>query len=164
LRLKQVARRRRRQPSYAAPVRIYRWAAIGLVVVTLAGAGAGVLGAADTSFHAYRVAAVGSARAAHNALAAAELIGEAVLAKRVTSPYAQVRLSDSRSALGGAAERLAGVQLPDERCEQIRDELRPLLARANVVLSVIESAVTEQNVADIEPVAEALDAFVRVHR
>jgi hypothetical protein len=29
---------------------------------------------------------------------------------------------------------------------------------------VIESAVTEQNVADIEPVAEALDAFVRAYR
>ena len=142
----------------------FRWAAIGLVVVCLAGAGAGVLGAAETSFHDYRMAAVGSARAAHNALAAAELTGEAVLAKRVTSSYAETRLSDSRTALGGAADRLAGAELPDERCEQMRDELRPLLARANVVLAVMESAVTEQNVADIEPVAEALDAFVRAHR
>jgi hypothetical protein len=164
LRLEQVARRGPREPSYAAPVRIYRWAAIVLVVVALTGAGAGVLGAAETSFHAYQVAAVGSARAAHNALDAAELTGEAVLARRVSPPYAETRLLDSRTALGGAAERLAGVELPDERCERIRDELRPLLARANVVLSVIESAVTEQNVADIVPVAEALDAFVRAHR
>jgi hypothetical protein len=145
-------------------VRTSGWAAIGLVVVVLAGAGAGCPGAAETSFHDYRVAAVGSAQAAHNALATAELTGEAVLAKRATSPYAETMLSDSRSALAGAAERFAGVGAPDERCEQIRDELRPLLARANVVLSVIESAVTEQNVADIEPVAEALDAFVRAYR
>ena len=140
------------------------WVAAGLVVVALAGAGAGCLGAARTSFDDYRVAAVASARSAHNALAAAELTGKAVLAKRVTSPYAETRLSDSRTTLGGAAERFAGVGPPDERCEQMRDELWRLLARANTVLSVIESAVTEQNVADIEPVAEALDAFVRAHR
>lgn len=136
----------------------------GLLVVTLAGAGAGLLGAPETSFHEYQVAAVGSAQAAHNALAAAELTGEAVLAKWVTTPYAQTRLSDSRTKLGGAADRLAGVGPPDERCARMRDELRRLLARANVVLSVMESAVTEQNVADIEPVAAALDAFVRAHR
>lgn len=140
------------------------WVATGLVVVALAGAGAGCRGAAETSFQDYRVAAVGSARAAHNALAAAELTGEAVLAKRVTPPNAETRLSDSRTALGGATDRIDGVGPPDERCEQMRDELRRLLDRANAVLSVIESAVTEQNVADIEPVAEALDAFVRAHR
>jgi hypothetical protein len=138
--------------------------ATGLLVVTLAGAGAGLLDATGTSVHDYQVAAVGSARSAHHALAAAELTGEAVLAKRVTPPYAETRLSDSRAELGGAADRLAGVGPPDERCEQMRDELRPLLARANVVLSVMESAVTEQNVADIVPVARALDAFVRAHR
>ena len=133
--------------------------------MTLAGAGAGLVrGDGGTSFHDYQVAAVRSARAAHHALAAAELTGEAVLAKRVTPPYAETRLSDSRTELGGAAARLAGVGPPDERCERMRDELRPLLARANVVLAVLESAVTEQNVADIEPVAEALDAFARAHR
>jgi hypothetical protein len=136
----------------------------GLLGVVLAAAGAGVLGAGETSYHDYQVAAVGSARAAHNALAAAELTGEGVLARWVTPPYAETRLSDSRSELGGAADRLAGVGPPDERCARMRDELRPLLARANVVLSVMESAVTEQNVADIQPVAAALDAFVRAHR
>jgi len=136
----------------------------GLVVAVLAGVVAAGPGTDRTSFRDYRVAAVASARAAHNALAAAEFTGEAVLAKLATPPYAETRLSDSRTALGGAEERLAGVGPPDERCARMRDELRPLLARANVVLSVIESAVTEQNVADIEPVALALDAFVRAYR
>jgi len=124
----------------------------------------GHLPAGETSARDFRVAALASARAASDALAAAELTGEAVLAKRATRPYAESRLSDSRTALAGAADRFAGVGPPDESCERMRDELGELLARANVVLSVIESAVTEQNVADIVAVTAALDAFVRDHR
>jgi hypothetical protein len=145
-------------------VRAPGWAASALIAAALLWGGAGYLATKPTDFHDYRVAAVGAARSAYDALATAELTGRAVLAHRVTGPYAASTLDDCRSALAGAAKRFAGVGPPDAPTRAMRDELGPLLVRANAALSGVEDGVSASSVAALHPVAARLDDFVQAHQ
>jgi hypothetical protein len=144
-------------------VRARGWAATGLSVVALFWGGAGYLDTGPADFHDYRVAAVGAARSARDALASAELTGKAVLAGKVTAPYAGSMLDDARDALAAAAERFRDASPPDGAAEALRDELEPLLVRANTVLSGLDSEVTDETVRRVDPVAGGLDDFVERH-
>jgi hypothetical protein len=145
-------------------VRATGWAVTGLAAVAVLWGGAGYVVTKPPDFHDYRVAAVGAATSAYDALASAELTGKALLAGRVTGPYADGMLGDARDALAGAAKRFAGVSPSDQRAERMRDELAPLLTRANAVLPGQESDLTEPALTTMQPVADALHTFVEVHR
>lgn len=139
------------------------WAAAGLAAVALAWGGAGYLATKPVDFHDYRVAAVGAAQSAYDALATATLTGDALLAGRVTRPYADSMLADARSALAGAAKRFTGVAAPDDRTEAMRDSLGPLLIRANAVLPGTSDDLTRPALGSIRPVQAALGRFIEEH-
>ena len=136
------------------------WAATGLVAVALAWGGAGYLATKPVDFHDYRVAAVGAAQSAYDALATALLTGGALLAGRVTQPYADTMLDDARSALAGAAKQFTDVAPPDDRTEAMRDRLGPLLVRANAVLPGRSSDLTRGALDAIRPVQAGLYRFI----
>jgi hypothetical protein len=139
------------------------WAAAGLVTVALAWAGAGYLATKPVDFHDYRVTAVNAAQSGYDALATASLTGEALLAGRVTGPYANSMLDDARSALSGAAKGFTDVAAPDDRTEAMRDQLGPLLIRANAVLPGTSTDLTRGALDAIRPVEDGLDNFIEEH-
>jgi hypothetical protein len=151
------------QWSEVGRLRATSWAATGLVAAALAWGGAGYLATKPTDFHDYRVAAVGAAQSAYDALASADLTGTALLAGRVTGPYADSMLGDARDALAGAAKQFAGVSPPDQRTQKMRDELGPLLIKANAVLPGTASDITDKTLDNLKPVEDALDQFLEEH-
>jgi hypothetical protein len=140
------------------------WAAATLAAVALAWGGAGYLATKPVDFHDYRVTAVQAAQSAYDALATASLTGTALLAGRVTRPYADSMLGDARSALSGAAKQFAGVGPPDDRTRKMRDRLGPLLVRANAVLPDRSSDLTRTALDAIRPVEAGLDQFITAHK
>ena len=140
------------------------WAAAALAAVALAWGGAGYLVTKPVDFHDYRVAAVGAAQSAYDALPTASLTGDALLAGRVTEPYADSMLDDARSALAGAAKRFTDVAPPDQRTEAMRDRLGPLLVRANAVLPARSADLTRGTLDAIRPVEAALEQFAKEHK
>lgn len=140
------------------------WAATGLAAVALAWGGAGYLGTKPVDFHDYRVAAVSAAQSAYDALATASLTGDALLAGRVTQPYADGALDDARQALAGAAKQFTGIAPPDDRTKAMRDRLGPLLVRANAVLPDSSADLTGASLKAITPVESRLRTFVEDHR
>jgi hypothetical protein len=142
-------------------VRATGWAATGLCGLALIWGGAGYLSSRPTDFHDYRVAAVGAAQSAYDAVATAELTAKALLAAKVTDPYAESMFTDSRAALAGAAKQFAGVSPPDDRTRAMRDTLGPLLMTANTVLSSLED---DPSSTAAQPVADALDHFIEANQ
>ena len=144
-----------------------RWATGVAIVLALVWGGAGYLVTRPTTFHDYRVTAVDAARSAYNALATARIAGTARLDRRVTEPYLESVLADSREALAGAAKRFAGESPPDARTAAMRDELGPMLVRASAALDGLENAGDDAALrAALGPVAEAadeVDGFLEAH-
>src|SRR5690349_14356693 len=105
---------RSRNTEVGEEMRARGWAASALAAAALAWAGAGYLATKPVDFHDYRVTAVQAAQSAYDALATASLTGSALLAGRVTQPYANTMLDDARSALAGAAKQFTGVAAPDD--------------------------------------------------
>ena len=140
------------------------WAATALATVALAWAGAGYLATKPVDFHDYRVTAVGAAQSAYDALATASLTGTALLAGRVTQPYADSMLDDARGALAGAAKQFTDIAAPDESTEAMRDQLGPLLERANAVLPGRSTDLTRTALAAIRPVEAGLDQFIEANK
>ena len=136
------------------------WAAAGLTAVALAWGGAGYLATKPVDFHDYRVTAVGAAQSAYDALATTSLTGDALLAGRVTRPYADSMLGDARSALAGAAKQFTDVAPPDDRTAAMRDQLGPLLIRANAVLPGTSDDLTRGALDAIRPVEAGLGQFL----
>lgn len=144
-----------------------RWATAVAVVLALLWGGAGYLVTRPTTFHDYRVTAVGAARSAYNALATARLTGSARLDRRVTAPFLESVLGDCREAVAGAAKRFTGESPPDTRTAAMRDELGPLLVRASAALDGMERAGDDAALrAALGPVAaaaEEVDGFLEAH-
>jgi hypothetical protein len=72
-------------------------------------------------------------------------------------------LGDARDALAGAAKQFAGVSPPDQRTQKMRDELGPLLIKANAVLPGTASDITDKTLDNLKPVEDALDQFLEEH-
>lgn len=144
-----------------------RWATAGAVVLALLWGGAGYLVTRPTTFHDYRMTAVDAAQSTYNALATARLAGAARLDRRVTEPFLDSVLADSREALAGAAKRFAGESPPDARTAAMRDELGPMLVRASTALDGLENAADDAALrAALDPVAAAageVDGFLEAH-
>jgi hypothetical protein len=152
--------RRSRNAEVGEGMRATGWAATALATVALAWGGAGYLATRPVDFHDYRVTAVQAAQSAYDGLATASLTGTALLAGRVTQPYADSMLGDARSALAGAAKRFAEVAPPDDRTREMHDRLAPLLLRANAVLPGRSTDLTRAALDAIRPVEAGLDQFI----
>ncbi|WP_433221748.1 hypothetical protein ACQP00_21535 [Dactylosporangium sp. CS-047395] len=108
--------------------RIVAAALAGLLVVAC-----GLLGYCSVrppDFHDFRVAAVTTAQAAHDALLTADLTGGAVRDGKATRLYATVMLDDSTKSLGSAVKDFAELPPPDATATALRDRLLPLLSEA----------------------------------
>jgi hypothetical protein len=132
------------------------WGATVLSLVAVAWGGAGYLVTKPVDFHDYRVAAVGSAQAAHDALSTVALVAEARRQGRVMTPYAESTFDDARRALAGAAKQFTGVEPPDAACQAMHDELAPLLQKADRELPEVAAGEPDE-------VSDALEAFVERH-
>jgi hypothetical protein len=156
--------RRSQNTEAGEAMRATSWAVAGLAAVALAWGGAGYLATKPVDFHDYRMAVVGAAQSAYDALATASLTGSALLAGRVTRPYTDSMLDDARSALAGAAKQFTDVAAPDDRTEAMRDQLGPLLTRANAVLPGSSTDLTRAALDAIQPVQAGLDQFITDHK
>jgi hypothetical protein len=55
------------------------------------------------------------------------------------------------------------VSPPDQRTQKMRDELGPLLIKANAVLPGTASDITDKTLDNLKPVEDALDQFLEEH-
>jgi hypothetical protein len=73
-------------------------------------------------------------------------------------------LDDARSALAGAAKQFTDIAAPDDRTEAVRDQLGPLLERANAVLPGSSTDLTPAALNAIRPVEARLGQFITEHK
>jgi hypothetical protein len=108
-------------------------------------------------FHDFRVAAVRTAQAAHDALLTADLTGGAVRSGRATELYATVLLEDSSKSLSSAVRDFAALPPPDAAATALRDRLLPLLSEA--VARLGDTAADPEHTDGLRPLADRLAAF-----
>jgi hypothetical protein len=109
-------------------------------------------------FHDFRVAAVTTAQAAHDALLTADLTGGAVRDGNATELYATVLLDDSSKSLASAVGDFAQLPPPDATAKALRDRLLPLLGEA--VARLGDTATDPAHTDGLRPLAERLGAFI----
>ena len=136
--------------------RIMAAALTGLLVVVC-----GLLGYCSVrppDFHDFRVAAVLTAQAAHDALLTADLTGGAVRTGKATELYATVLLDDSTRSLGTAVRDFAQLPPPDTMAVAMRDRLLPLLSEA--VARLGDTTADPARTDGLRPLADQLSAFI----
>ena len=109
-------------------------------------------------FHDFRVAAVRTAQAAHDALLTAELTGTAVRDGRAPGPYAATLLDDSSTSLAAAVSDFTQLAPPDPAAVGLRDRLLPLLSEA--VARIGDTAADPSRTDGLRPLADRLGAFI----
>jgi hypothetical protein len=109
-------------------------------------------------FHDFRVEAVRTAQAAHDALVTADLAGAAVRDGRAPGPYAAVLLDDGAKSLGSAVRSFAQLPPPDATATALRDRLLPLLSDA--VRLIGDAAADPARTDGLRELADRLGAFV----
>jgi hypothetical protein len=144
------------------------WAATLVAVVALLWGGMGYLATRPADFHDYRTMTVSAAQSAYGAVATARLTAGARADDKVTEQYVLASLADARDGLAGAAKNFAAEGPPDERSQQLRDQLGPLLGEAKAALDRIEeadgtAAKLRTAADDAGAVADGLRQFIAVH-
>lgn len=121
----------------------------------------GYCSAQPPDHHDFRVTAVQTAQAAHDALRTADLTGKAVRDGHAPGPYAAVLLDDSAKSLGAAVSTFAELSPPDAASVAMRNELLPLLGEA--VQRLGDAAADPAHTDGIAPLADKLGDFVQRH-
>jgi hypothetical protein len=139
--------------------RIMAGALVGLLVVVC-----GLLGYGSVqppNHHEFRVTAVRTAQAAHDALRTADLTGGAVRDGNAPGPYAAVLLDGSAKSLGSAVSTFAELSPPDKASVAMRDELLPMLTEA--VRRLGDAAADPTHTDGVALLADKLGGFVERH-
>jgi hypothetical protein len=105
-----------------------------------------------------------AAESAHDATQTGRLVGEQVLAGRVTTLFATAAFDDATTALAGAQQKFASQSPPDDRSAGLRDQLGPLLAQSVTALGDTVRATGDgplrAGVTRLRDLAERLDDFI----
>jgi hypothetical protein len=138
-----------------------------VAVVAVLWGGMGYLATRPADFHDYRTMTVSAAQEAYAAMATARLTASARADNRVTRQYAEAILDDSRKALAGAERDFARQGPPDDGSEQLRDELDPLLDKAEQALDRLDDADDQEELRaaadDATAVADGLNNYIAMH-
>jgi hypothetical protein len=116
----------------------------------------------------YRRTVLQVAGTAYDAAQTGRLVGEQLLAGRVTKPYAVTAFDDAETALAGAQRKFTSQPPPGDRARRLRDEVAPMLAGAVAALAdtaeAADRASRRAGVRALGEVSGRLDAFVTAHR
>jgi hypothetical protein len=111
------------------------------------------------SYGDYEKKAAQTAKAADSEVQTARLAARAGADGRVTRPYLDVVLTGSETTLGDIQTSFGGVQPPDRRSDQLRDEVGTLLSDASDVLAALRIEVRRGHIDALPKVAAPLAAL-----
>jgi len=109
------------------------------------------------TFGKYESKARTTAESALSEVQTARLVARAAADGSAFGPYTGLVLSDAEESLGGLASTFGSIQPPDERADDVRDDLGAMLDDAEDHVADVRIAARRGQLADLADVAAPLD-------
>jgi hypothetical protein len=147
-----------------------RGAAAALLAVTMSACVSHPVGPART-YAKYEGKAVTTAEAALSAVESGRLVARSATRHRLPGAYVGATLGEAEDAVAGVSGTFASIQPPDERADQLRNELGSLLHDAAEHLAQLRIAARRGQIGDLASLsaplagdADKLEAFTKAHQ
>jgi hypothetical protein len=110
------------------------------------------------SYESFAAKASTTAASALSAVETVRLVAAAAADGRAFGPYTSVAVSEQEDTLSGVQGTFASIQPPDDRADELRDELTAVLSRALGNVADVRIEARRGNLGDLDEVAAPLAA------